>query len=51
MNKSIIKELNVDENVVFNEMNFHNRLIHENIIRAYSAQEDEEAYYLVRYIL
>jgi hypothetical protein len=50
MNKSFIKDLNVDENLVLNEINVHNRLLHENIIRAYSAHEDEEDFYLVIFV-
>jgi serine/threonine protein kinase len=51
MNKSVINDLTVNESLVLNEMNLHNRLIHENIIRAYSTHEDEENYYLVFVLL
>jgi hypothetical protein len=50
MSKSIIKDLNVDENLVLNEINVHNRLLHENIIRAYSTHEDEDDFYLVNVV-
>ena len=47
MNTTNIKENNVNEELIENEINIHSKIIHDNIIRLYSFHVTSEAYYLV----
>jgi serine/threonine protein kinase len=51
MNKSIIKENGVSEELIENEINLHSKFIHDNIIRLYSYHVTSDAYYLVNLLL
>ena len=47
MQKSRIEEENVNFDIIKNEINIHSRLAHENIIKVYSSNEDDNNFYLV----
>ncbi len=47
MEKAKIVETGASLDVIYNEINFHQRLIHENIVRLYSHHEDDKNFYLI----
>ena len=47
MEKEKIVEVGATLEVIYNEINIHQRLIHENIIRLYSHFEDDKSFYLI----
>jgi serine/threonine protein kinase len=47
MQKSKIDEAGATKDIIIREINIHSRLSHENIIKLYSYEEDQEAYYLI----
>ena len=50
MNKSVISENNVNEEIIMNEINIHSKLIHDNIIRLHSFNISSDSFNLVSYI-
>ena len=47
MLKSRITQENISFDIIYNEINIHLKLVHENIIRLHSFNEDEEGFNLV----
>ncbi len=48
MLKSRIEEENVSFDIIYNEINTHLKLVHDNIIRLHSFSESEDAFNLVK---
>ena len=49
MTKNKIKESNVSEETIMNEISIHSKLVHDNIIRLYSFNISSDAFNLVTY--
>lgn len=48
MLKSRIEEENISNEIIYNEINLHLKLVHDNIIRLHSFSESDEAFNLVK---
>ena len=51
MNKIKIKENNVNDDIIMNEISIHSKLVHDNIIRLHSHYISSDAYNLVKNLL
>jgi serine/threonine protein kinase len=47
MQKSKIDEAGASRDIIVREINIHSRLNHDNIVKLYSYEEDQESYYLI----